>query len=253
MNKDLWPYPGARWWRFDFHTHTPASSDYGAGLKQATLKSRSHREWLMGYIQAGVSCVAVTDHNCGNWIDPLKLELDKMRDEGAPGASEFHVFPGAELTINGAHYLAVFDPSATTKTINDLLAVASYNNAQKNAEGYCNESVSQICEEVLDRGGLFIPAHVDLERTGIFKLQGNHSALDPILKLEGVLAMEVCDPGYEPPACYTDAKLRWTRILGSDAHHPTKPSKDESISRPAYPDCHYTPGFKRAASERKAK
>jgi hypothetical protein len=22
-----WPYPGARWWKFDFHTHTPASKD----------------------------------------------------------------------------------------------------------------------------------------------------------------------------------------------------------------------------------
>ena len=22
-----WPYPGARWWKFDFHTHTPASVD----------------------------------------------------------------------------------------------------------------------------------------------------------------------------------------------------------------------------------
>ncbi len=25
-----WPYPGARWWKFDFHTHTPASKDTGA-------------------------------------------------------------------------------------------------------------------------------------------------------------------------------------------------------------------------------
>lgn len=22
-----WPYPGARWWTFDFHAHTPASYD----------------------------------------------------------------------------------------------------------------------------------------------------------------------------------------------------------------------------------
>jgi len=27
MNKPLWPYPGSRWWKFDFHTHTPASRD----------------------------------------------------------------------------------------------------------------------------------------------------------------------------------------------------------------------------------
>ena len=27
-----WSYPGARWWKFDFHTHTPASLDV-RGLK----------------------------------------------------------------------------------------------------------------------------------------------------------------------------------------------------------------------------
>ena len=28
---DSWKWPGARWWKFDFHTHTPASMDYGKG------------------------------------------------------------------------------------------------------------------------------------------------------------------------------------------------------------------------------
>jgi len=28
-----WRYPGARWWKFDFHTHTPASKDYGKGTR----------------------------------------------------------------------------------------------------------------------------------------------------------------------------------------------------------------------------
>lgn len=29
-----WPYPGSRWWKFDFHTHTPASKDTN-GWQQA--------------------------------------------------------------------------------------------------------------------------------------------------------------------------------------------------------------------------
>ena len=33
-----WPYPGSRWWKFDFHTHTPASADYGKGGDQASLR-----------------------------------------------------------------------------------------------------------------------------------------------------------------------------------------------------------------------
>ncbi len=58
---DSWP--GSRWWRFDFHTHTPASSDY-RGNPQITPE-----EWLLGFMRAEIDCVAVTDHNSGEGID----------------------------------------------------------------------------------------------------------------------------------------------------------------------------------------
>ena len=72
MTHRAWPYPGSRWWKFDFHTHTPASSDYGKGADQASLREVSPRDWLPGYMRAGVDCVAVTDHNSGAWIDGQK-------------------------------------------------------------------------------------------------------------------------------------------------------------------------------------
>jgi energy-coupling factor transporter ATP-binding protein EcfA2 len=240
MNALDWPFPGSRWWKFDFHTHTPASSDYGAGLNQAALKLRTPREWLIDYIHAGIECVAITDHNCGDWIDPLKVELAKMRSEGVAGAEKLHLFPGVELTINGAHFLAIFGPAATTRTIQDLLAIARYNGDAANAQGYCVESVSTIYEEVLRLGGIFIPAHVDLDQTGIFKLQTNASALGPIFKLDGILAMEVAGTGYTPPPCYSDAKLRWASVLGSDSHHPSAPSAPLPGKRISYPGSHWT-------------
>lgn len=233
-------FPGSRWWTFDFHAHTPASSDYGAGSDQAMLKRRTPREWLGDYLAAGIQCVAITDHNCGDWIDPLKAELEKMRAEGVDGADGLHLFPGVELTINGAHFLAIFAATATSRTIQDLLAVARSDNNPVNAKAYCAESVTNICGEVQRRGGLFIPAHVDLESTGIFKLQENHSALDPILKLEGVLAMEVAGAGYVPPPCYRDAKLRWASVLGSDSHHPRAPLNPPPGKRLSYPGSHWT-------------
>lgn len=240
MSTILNPFPGSRWWRFDFHTHTPASSDYGAGPDQAALKLRTPREWLSDYIAAGIECVAITDHNCGDWIDPLTAELTKMRTEGVAGADKLHLFPGVELTINGAHFLAIFGHGATTRTIQDLLAVARSDNNPVNASAYCAESVINICREVQNRGGLFIPAHVDLESTGIFKLQHNHSALDPILKLEGVLAMEVAGIGYVPPPRYHDAKLRWASVLGSDSHHPSAPTNSLPGKRSSFPGSHWT-------------
>ena len=40
---DATDHVGARWWKFDFHSHTPASLDYGKGPNQAQLKQITRR------------------------------------------------------------------------------------------------------------------------------------------------------------------------------------------------------------------
>lgn len=36
-----WDWASAKWWKFDFHNHTPASDDYGKGPDQAQNKQIS--------------------------------------------------------------------------------------------------------------------------------------------------------------------------------------------------------------------
>ena len=65
-----WPYPGSRWWKFDFHTHTPASLDTKNWQNAiGTDEEVSPKKWLLKYMAAEIDCVAVTDHNSGAWID----------------------------------------------------------------------------------------------------------------------------------------------------------------------------------------
>ena len=55
-----WPYPGARWWKFDFHTHTPASKDTGAWQAAiGTPVELTPQKWLLKYMAAGIDCVPV--------------------------------------------------------------------------------------------------------------------------------------------------------------------------------------------------
>ena len=68
-------YLGSRWWKFDFHTHTPASLDYRGD------KGITPRQWLQDYLNQGVQCIVVTDHNSGSWIDRLKDELNVLKQE----------------------------------------------------------------------------------------------------------------------------------------------------------------------------
>ena len=51
-------YPGSRWWKFDFHNHTPASSDFDA----SEISTLQPRDWLLAYMRKDIACVAVTDH-----------------------------------------------------------------------------------------------------------------------------------------------------------------------------------------------
>jgi hypothetical protein len=82
MASDVVSFPGARWWKFDFHTHTPASCD--AKWPPGSL---SPEQWLLKFMAAKIDCVAITDHNTGNWIDKLKAAYASMqaqRDAGIP-------------------------------------------------------------------------------------------------------------------------------------------------------------------------
>src|SRR5580704_4702371 len=94
-----WPYPGARWWKFDFHTHTPASKDTNAWQKAiGTPDEITSEKWLLKYMAAEIDCVAVTDHNSGEWIDRLKSTYERMKSEADAGIAplgfrELHLFP----------------------------------------------------------------------------------------------------------------------------------------------------------------
>jgi hypothetical protein len=111
-----WPWPGSRWWKFDFHTHTPASRDTDAWQQAiGTPDEVSPEKWLLKFMAADIDCVAVTDHNSGEWIDPLKAAYNRMKqqaDGGNPpdGFRELAIFSGVEISVNGdAEMVHAFD------------------------------------------------------------------------------------------------------------------------------------------------
>jgi hypothetical protein len=159
-----WPYAGARWWKFDFHTHTPASKDTNAWQAViGTPNELTPQKWLLKYMSAGIDCVAVTDHNSGEWVDGLKAAYTDMKlqaDAGNPpeGFRELHLFPGVEISVQGGfHLLAIFDPSATSQTISDLLAKVHYSGTRGDSDGVTREGAAKVIEHVIAEGGLAIP------------------------------------------------------------------------------------------------
>ena len=227
-----WRYPGARWWKFDFHTHTPASKDYGKGGDQASLKQITPKDWLLGFMRAGVDCVAVTDHNSGEWIDTLKQALHELDQEQHPDFRSLYLFPGVEITANGGiHILALLDTDKSSDDITTLLGAVGYQGDRGANAVAANLAPISIVEAISKAGGIPILAHVD-SPSGAWNLKGN--TLAPLLDFAGLFAMEVRDLHSVEPGLYRQRKLSWTKILGSDSHHPT------SETGCHFPGSHYT-------------
>ena len=92
----------------------------GKGEDQDSLRQITPEDWLLGFMRAEVDCVAVTDHNSGEWIDKLKEALKGLQDH--PGYRPLYLFPGVEITANaGIHLLALFDRAKGSAEINGLL------------------------------------------------------------------------------------------------------------------------------------
>src|SRR5207249_1020190 len=87
----------------------PASADFDK-------RQMSPDDFVSAAIRKGVDGIAITDHNTAEWIDQIK--------EAAKG--KLAVFPGVEITAaggkeGGIHIIAIFDVTATTKAIENLL------------------------------------------------------------------------------------------------------------------------------------
>lgn len=213
---------GSKWWKFDFHTHTPASMDYGKADHQIK-QTMTPRGWLLDYISHGIECIAVTDHNSGAWIDLLKLEAEKLRDEG----NSIYIFPSIEITAHGnIHILGIFDPEKTSSHISQLIGAINYTGTEGDSDAVTESSPQQVIDIIIDRGGVAIPAHID-KASGLCTVHSSGATLKQILTNASAVEVirthdeyETIQPGSSPLQGYVSLNTSLSEILGSDSHHP---------------------------------
>lgn len=210
---------GAKWWKFDFHAHSPASDDYGKGDNQSTHKQITAQEWVLNYMRAGIDCVAITDHNSGAWIDQVKTALSNLREEAHPEYRPLFIFPGIELTVNGnIHLLGIFSETKSTSDIDTLIGNVRYRGTKGLSDACTERTFTEVVDDIVGMEGIAIPAHVD-EVRGLF-VETEGVTLNQCLSNKRIIAMELKNKNYVLPQTYIDNKLNWTAILGTDSHHP---------------------------------
>ena len=201
---------GARWWKFDFHTHTPASDDFGN-------PKMTPESWLKAFMDEGIDCVAITDHNSGGWIDDLKQVLKDLESNPPDWYKPLYLFPGVEIgASDGVHILAIFGQDKDESHIDQLLGAVGSCDIKGKSSGLTSKSTTEIIDEIAKRGGIPIPAHVNQPK-GLFK-QRKGSTLEQVLENENIYAIELRESNYQKPELY-GKKLRWTEVVGSDVHN----------------------------------
>lgn len=203
-------YPGSRWWKFDFHNHTPASLDYRGD------KAIKPRQWLQGYLDKDIQCIVVTDHNTGSWIDKLKAELATLKQQDAATWGGVTIFPGMELSCSGGvHLMVILDPSKGTSDIDAIRGSVGYTGTPGDSNAVTSQSIENVIRAIHSAGGVACAAHADQPKGLLISLT-DYNTLQPIFKL--LDAIEVIDLAATCLQPHAAALPDLAHVLGSDSH-----------------------------------
>ncbi|WP_458376549.1 TrlF family AAA-like ATPase [Pseudomonas pergaminensis] len=229
---------GSKWYKFDIHTHTPYSYDYGRG--DTSLKARvTAKEWLSVFVKEKIQCVVITDHNTGEAIDSYKAAAEELQNDG----TDIVVFPGVEISAHGGvHIIAIFDPSKTSDDIATLLGAVQYRGKRGESDKVTELVPQKVIEIIKEHGGVAIPAHID-KAAGYCKELSGQTLKQALAKLD---AVEVIDRDSETLNAYRSYGLKLAELRGSDSHHPDEVGRAFSWLKMAKPNID---GFKLALME----
>ena len=206
-----WDWSGSRWWRVDFHTHSPASHDFGS---QSERDAQDWECWIKAVRDAEIQAVAITDHNTAEGISKLQQAAASVEDASV-------LFPGVEITTSdGVHLLLLMDPDCKQQHIDALLSKVKIPVDKRGAETARSRlGIEQILEEC---GGdtLIIGAHVNTD-AGLLQEHDGQQRI-AVLRHQNLAAVEV-HPNKEIDESWLDGsrseiKRRLPQVWASDGH-----------------------------------
>ncbi len=226
-------HSGAKWWKVDFHAHSPASFDYGGLEGSQTIEPKpSYEDWLLAYMMAEIDCIIITDHNSHAGIDAARDALNALRADNPDHFREIVLLPGVEITTAGGyHLLGAFEVNTPSDLINGILHKCEYSGSRGGSDATTTASFREVVDFINDASGLPIPAHAD-GTAGLYAVDPRD--LTGIVETQAIVAAEHINID----ATATTSR-GWIPVLGSDAHH-LNSANTASIPDPKYPGSHFT-------------
>lgn len=195
---------GTKFHAVDFHIHTPESTDYKD--KQCTPD-----DIITASVEAGLSAIAITDHNSIGWIEKLQM---------AGESSDIVVFPGIEITTQGGHVIALFDPSTSLDVLEEVLIESGIPKNKWGREDALGGEINSVMSIINKKEGLAIAAHADGPKGFLVANEQGQTKIR-IYSNSNLAALELTS--LERKNQYLDGKVGgYSRpipcIQGSDAH-----------------------------------
>lgn len=198
-------YKGNRWFKCDLHLHTPESKCFQD-------RNVTAEQWVQRAIEQDLDCIAVTDHNSGNWVDQIKV---------AASGSKLIVFPGVEITCDTSkvHLLVIFDPSKTSTEVNDFLIQCGIKREDfADQLASTMQTIFEVAERAFNNGALVIPAHID-EFNGLESISPQN--LDLFYNLPYINAVQVVHKEFMDNSLVTNNNTSFRDQLNTYYSNPT--------------------------------
>ena len=212
MNSTVKEIAGGKWWKVDFHVHTPASTDYGKGsMNPEKEKKVTPKDFLLKAIEKNIDCLVISDHNSFEWIDKLREAMAELIQEN-PRISPVIIFPAVEINVMGnIHLLAIFNIDVEVRNLERIFGQLGFDENVLST----TKSIPEVMEIVIKNKGIAIPAHVDCP-SGLFETN-SASEIIGVLNVDELLAFEVIGSEISNQI-YKDSKRKISYVAGSDSH-----------------------------------
>jgi hypothetical protein len=197
---------GAKYHICDLHIHTPKSLCYKD-------KAVTPDQIVKKAIEKGISVIAITDHNR---IDGIEEILNAAKN------TDLIVFPGMEITAQGGHVLALFDPGTSLSVLDDALTSCGLPKEIRGTEEAIGNPFIEVLKTISKSyGGLTIAAHCDGPKGFLRTIEQGQLKMQ-IYKDENLHALELVDlvnlnnylEGKDP-----NYNRKIACLQGSDAHN----------------------------------
>jgi len=221
---------GARYFRADFHIHTPASKDYREKpYSDDPNDEKRYIDILRKCKEIGLDIIAITDHNTIDGYKKIKSiqQSKSWRSE----FSDLFVLLGVEITVEAGRYvhlIAYFDEQTPIQDVENLLIRVGIDNPGDEHDWAKSVKLDQLIKMVTDMGGLAVPAHID-STAGILEEMKRGLPLARILTMPEIIAVGITK---EKTIAYLDELIKRDKnyyrshklayITGSDAHALTR-------------------------------